>query len=84
MYKDPVQIRALFMPGTLRVGVLQACLLGAKDSVTPLVAVFWAMLVNIIGDYIGVTRLGLGLRGAAVATTLAQCCLLYTHPSPRD
>jgi Na+-driven multidrug efflux pump len=60
------------MPTSLLLGVLQSCLLGAKDSVTPLIAVFWAMVVNMIGDYIGVTRLGLGLRGAAVATTLAQ------------
>jgi len=67
-----VQIRALSMPTSLLLGVLQACLLGAKDSVTPLIAVAFATVVNIFGDYIGVTKLGLGLRGAAIATTLAQ------------
>ena len=60
------------MPTSLLLGVLQACLLGAKDSVTPLVAVGYAMVVNVIGDYIGVSRLGMGLKGAAIATTLAQ------------
>lgn len=60
------------MPTSLLLGVLQAALLGAKDSVTPLVAVGWSMLINIVGDYLLVTVFGMGLRGAAIATTLAQ------------
>lgn len=60
------------MPTSLLLGVLQACLLGAKDSVTPLVAVLYSFVVNVIGDYIGVTYLKQGLKGAAIATTLAQ------------
>lgn len=67
-----VKIRAFSMPTSLLLGVLQACLLGAKDSVTPLIAVAYSTVINIIGDYICVTKLGMGLRGAAIATTLAQ------------
>jgi Na+-driven multidrug efflux pump len=70
------------MPTSLLLGVLQACLLGAKDSVTPLVAVVYATVVNVVGDYIAVTRLGLGLKGAALATTLAQWASTYALLGP--
>ena len=52
--------------------MLQAALLGAKDSVTPLIAILYSTVVNIVGDFIGVKVLGMGLKGAAIATTLAQ------------
>ena len=60
------------MPTSLLLGVLQAALLGAKDSVTPLIAVLYSTVVNTVGDYICVNRLGMGLKGAALATLLAQ------------
>jgi Na+-driven multidrug efflux pump len=67
-----VKIRALSMPTTLVLGVLQAALLGAKDSVTPLIAILYSTIVNVIGDFILVNRLKWGLQGASIATTLAQ------------
>lgn len=67
-----VKIRALSMPTSLLLGVLQAALLGAKDSVTPLVAILYSTTVNIAGDFLLVSRLKWGLSGAAIATTLAQ------------
>ncbi|KAL7579324.1 hypothetical protein ACA910_014002 [Epithemia clementina (nom. ined.)] len=67
-----VQIRALHMPTSLLLGVLQAALLGAKDSVTPLIAIVYSTLINVSGDYLLVNRFNLGLTGAALATTLAQ------------
>lgn len=69
---DYVNIRALSMPTSLLGGVLQAALLGAKDSVTPLVSIMYSTIVNIAGDYLLVTRYHMGLRGAAIATLLAQ------------
>jgi len=69
---DYVSIRALSIPTSLLLGVIQASLLGAKDSVTPLVAILYSTVVNVIGDFVLVNRLKLGLQGAAVATTLAQ------------
>lgn len=69
---DYVCIRALSMPTSLLLGVLQASLLGAKDSVTPLIAIVYSTIVNVIGDYLLVSRFHFGLQGAAVATTLAQ------------
>mmetsp|Transcript_4261 Transcript_4261/g.8154 ORF Transcript_4261/g.8154 Transcript_4261/m.8154 type:complete len:551 (-) Transcript_4261:15-1667(-) len=67
-----VHIRALSMPTSLLAGVLQASLLGAKDSVTPLVAVLASTLVNVFGDGLLVVFMKWGTAGAAIATTLAQ------------
>lgn len=67
-----VQIRALSMPTSLLGGVLQAALLGAKDSVTPLISILYSTVVNVCGDYLLVNRLHMGLKGAAIATLLAQ------------
>lgn len=69
---DYVIIRSLSMPTALLGGVLQAALLGAKDSVTPLVSILYSTIVNIVGDYLLVTRYHMGLKGAAIATLLAQ------------
>ncbi|CAB9523019.1 Protein DETOXIFICATION [Seminavis robusta] len=65
-------IRALSMPSFLLLGVLQSALLGAKDSVTPLKAIGYSTIVNIVGDWFLVNQLGMGLKGAAIATTAAQ------------
>ena len=67
-----VFIRALSMPTSLMAGVLQAALLGSKDSVTPLIAVLVSTIVNIFGDGLLVVALSMGTTGAAIATTLAQ------------
>lgn len=67
-----VKIRALTMPTSLLGGVLQAALLGSKDSVTPLVSILYSTIVNVCGDYLLVSRYHMGLKGAAIATLLAQ------------
>jgi hypothetical protein len=79
---DYVMIRALSMPTSLLLGVLQASLLGAKDSVTPLVAVLYATVVNVIGDFILVKHFNMGLQGAAIATTIAQWASTYAIVAP--
>ena len=45
---------------------------GIGDSATPLVTVMIACFCNIVGDYILVALCGMGARGAAIATVLAQ------------
>lgn len=67
-----VHIRALSMPTSLVFGVLQAALLGAKDSVSPLVAVLASTITNVVGDTLLVVLLKWGVAGAAIATTIAQ------------
>ena len=73
------------MPTSLIGGVLQAALLGAKDSVTPMVAILYSTIVNIVGDYLLVTRYHMALKGAAIATVAAQWAANYfissTYPA---
>lgn len=67
-----VKIRAFSLPTSLLLGVVQSALLGAKDSVTPLIAILYSTIVNVVGDFFLVKIFGMGLRGAAIATLLAQ------------
>ncbi|VEU43259.1 unnamed protein product [Pseudo-nitzschia multistriata] len=69
---DYVKIRAVSMPTSLLLGVVQAALLGAKDSVTPLIAILYSTVVNVVGDFLLVRVASMGLKGAAIATLLAQ------------
>ena len=73
-----VLIRCCSFPASLLGGVLTASLLGAQDSVTPLIATAAATATNIVLDVIAVALLGLGLAGAAAATLVAQwvCALV--------
>ena len=73
-----VLIRCLSFPASLLGGVLTAALLGAKDSITPLIATAIATITNVVLDVIGVAVLGRGLAGAATATLAAQyiCALV--------
>ncbi len=69
---DYVKIRSFSMPASLLGGVLQAACLGGQDSVTPLLAILYSTVVNVIGDFLLVKEFGMGLRGAAIATLFAQ------------
>ena len=79
---DYVRIRGLSMPAAIVTMAAQAACLGAKDSKSPTLAVLIASVVNIIGDYWLVVRLGMGTAGAAWATVVCQyvaaACLLRT------
>ena len=69
-----VFIRALALPAVIVATVAQAVCVGIKDTRTPMVAVLLAAAVNLSGDFLLVSRLGLGLAGAAWATTFSQLC----------
>ena len=43
-----------------------------QDSVTPLIAILYSTITNVVGDYILVKHFKMGLRGAAIATLFAQ------------
>ena len=70
------------MPTSLLLGVVQAALLGAKDSVTPLIAILYSTVVNLVGDFLLVRVAGMGLRGAAIATLFAQWAATYALLGP--
>lgn len=50
----------------------QAALLGARDSVTPLVVTLASGLLNFVGDVFLVVYRDMGIGGAALATVLAE------------
>lgn len=56
--------------------VAQAVLVGMKDTKTPMLAlaVAVAACLNLGGDFLLVSRMGLGLAGAAWATVASQVC----------
>ena len=60
--------------------VLQASLLGAQDSVTPLIVMVCFTVINVMANFVGVAKLGYGLAGSTCATTTAEvigkCALL--------
>ena len=70
------------MPTSLLLAVIQAALLGAKDSVTPLIAILYSTFTNIVGDFLLVRVAGMGLRGAAIATLLAQWAATFALLGP--
>eukprot|EP00804_Cyclotella_cryptica_P013259 CCRYP_007024-RA/>CCRYP_007024-RA protein AED:0.15 eAED:0.15 QI:0/0/0/1/0/0/4/0/535 len=66
------RIRSAVYPLSVMGLTSQAALLCAGDTKTPTLAVLVASLTNIIGDYFFVAKLGFGVRGAALATSLAS------------
>jgi putative MATE family efflux protein len=67
-----VAIRALALPAVVVTTVAQAICIGTKDTKTPMISVAVAGLLNLVGDFILVKRLGQGIAGAAWATALSQ------------
>lgn len=63
----------LGIPMIFAYNVLGSIFRGLGDSKTPLISVAIACVVNIIVDLILIWKLGLGAKGAAIATSLAQC-----------
>ncbi|KAL9181056.1 hypothetical protein ACHAXT_009861 [Thalassiosira profunda] len=66
------RIRAAVSPLAVMGLTSQAALLCAQDTKTPALAVLVASVVNIVGDYILVAKMGYGVHGAALATSMAS------------
>ena len=64
--------RCLGFPAALIIYVAQSVFLAAQDPITPLLATAAAGLINLGGDYVACTMLGMGIAGAAMATAAAQ------------
>jgi Na+-driven multidrug efflux pump len=67
-----VVIRALALPAVVFATIAQAICIGIKDTRTPLIAVALAGGMNFLGDLLLVNGLGMGIAGAAWATTASQ------------
>ena len=67
-----LQIRALASPAVMVANVAQGACLGQQDSWTPLKVFATSGMVNLVLDVVLISHFGLGITGAAVATTFAQ------------
>lgn len=67
-----VAIRAVALPAVVVASIAQAVCIGSKDTRTPMVAVGMAGALNFMGDLLLVNGMGMGIAGAAWATTFSQ------------
>lgn len=70
------------VPFLILYNLCSSMLRGMGDSKTPLYAIILSTVVNIVLDLIFINLLGWGIRGAAVATVIAQaiiCVYLFVH-----
>ena len=67
-----LRIRALAAPAVLLVTVGHGAYRGMQDTRTPLLVTIGFNLINLVGDPLLIFVAGWGLRGAAVATVIAQ------------
>lgn len=67
-----LQIRALASPAVMIANVAQGACLGQQDAWTPLKVFATSGVVNLVLDMFLISRCGMGIAGAAVATTFAQ------------
>ncbi|CAN0149969.1 unnamed protein product [Scytosiphon promiscuus] len=73
-----VYIRAMGFVAVTVSMVLQSAYLARKDIATPIKSVAGASVVNLVLDCVAVFVFGMGIRGAALSTTVAQWAgLLY-------
>lgn len=74
---DYTKIRGLLAPFTVMGMIAQAVCLATLDTRTPAMAVLAASVINIVGDVVLVAKIGMGLRGAAMATAGAGAISSY-------
>jgi putative MATE family efflux protein len=67
-----LKIRGLSLPSVLLNYIVFGFSIAMQDSVAPVLSIVTAFLVNVLGDYVLVGRLGYGLSGAAIATTVSS------------
>ena len=60
--------------------IAQAALLGAKDSITPLVVTLGSGFLNFLGDMFFVIFRNMGIGGAALATVIAEYAGGFDRP----
>ena len=67
-----LHIRGLSLPSVLLNYIVFGFSIAMQDSVAPVLSIVTAFLVNVIGDFILCGKMGYGLSGAAIATTLSS------------
>lgn len=79
---DYIFIILIFMTSAMLYNMAAGVLRAVGDSVTPLLFLIFSSLVNIVLDVLFITRLSMGVKGAAIATVISQTvsfllCVLY-------
>lgn len=76
-----LKIRSLSLPFTLLSYVSIGFCLAIQDVSTPILSIITSSFINILGDYILVSKLGYGLLGASIATAIATItsCLVSIY-----
>ena len=77
-----IRIIAMFSIITIFYNLGSAMLRSIGDSVTPFIVLLFSSVVNVILDIVCITTFNMGIRGAAVATVIAQAlstilCLFF-------
>lgn len=67
-----LKIRGLSLPSVLLNYIVFGFSIAMQDSVAPVLSIVTAFFINVLGDYVLVGRLGYGLSGAAIATTVSS------------
>eukprot|EP01025_Chloroclados_australasicus_P001704 TRINITY_DN10422_c0_g2_i1.p1 TRINITY_DN10422_c0_g2~~TRINITY_DN10422_c0_g2_i1.p1 ORF type:complete len:627 (+),score=60.93 TRINITY_DN10422_c0_g2_i1:261-1883(+) len=70
--KDFLLTRAWAAPAVLLITVAQGIFRGGKDTRTPLAVTIGANVVNLSLDFVLIAGMGMGLRGAGIATNTAE------------
>ena len=80
------RIRSFIAPLTLIGLVCQSICLASLDLKSPVLAVIFTSFVNIVGDWLLVVKFAMGIKGAAIATALANvvsCSILLNEVSKK-
>lgn len=81
------RIRSFIAPLTLIGLVCQSICLASLDLKSPVLAVIFTSFVNIVGDWLLVVKFAMGIKGAAIATALANvvsCSILLNEVSKKN
>jgi multidrug resistance protein, MATE family len=73
MCQSYFSIRLVATPILFIFAPMRECCYGQSDSKSPMLASLLANLVNILGDYLLIWVLNMGVDGAAIATAIAHC-----------
>ncbi|MBQ0065054.1 MAG: MATE family efflux transporter [Firmicutes bacterium] len=67
-----IRIIAMFSIITIFYNLGSSMLRSIGDSITPFIVLLFSSVINVILDILCITTFGLGIRGAAIATVIAQ------------
>lgn len=80
--REYMSVIFLGIPFLILYNLFSSLLRGIGDSKTPLYAIIWSTVINIVLDLVFIQLFSWGIKGAAIATCIAQifsCCYLIVN-----